>query len=302
MKDFSSAQLCGFSIQGARHVQTQTPCQDAVLCKSHDGVYIMCAADGHGDKKHLHSDIGAQIAVEVAAQLLEEALRDLRQENRNIAEIEHSIKRHLPSRLVWEWNRRVRKSDDGAWDKEVVLYGCTILGAVMSAELCIFLQLGDGDILFINQEGSPEFIFPPDEDMFGTVTYSLCQKNSASYAKVSCRQLKAPKTVLMATDGLRDSLQDDAESFVKVGKWLSRRQEEEGQSKFEHTLPEWIEKLSLHGNGDDTTIALTIWPTYMSEAPKPSQSQPQTSSSSPQSNSLNSFFSSGTAQENTQEE
>ena len=60
----------GHSVQGARHLQHNQPCQDACAIKMTEDMVIMALADGHGDKKHAHSDVGAKIAVDVACELL----------------------------------------------------------------------------------------------------------------------------------------------------------------------------------------------------------------------------------------
>lgn len=251
--------ITGHSVIGARHVQMGTPCQDAIFIENEEDISILCAADGHGDEKHSKSDEGAQAAVEVAGSLLKQALQDLRHDRRTFREIELGIREHLPRRIAWEWNRKVQKTQDGYWSRDVILYGCTILAAAISSEMSIFVQLGDGDMLFINEEGNAEFIFPPDEDMYGTVTHSLCQPNIAQNTKISVRTLPQPKLFLMSTDGLRDSLQDDAQSYINVGKWLLKRFQSEGFYPIQTTLPNWLSQLSERGNGDDTTMGLLIW-------------------------------------------
>lgn len=262
------AYLTGHSVQGARHVQLNTPCQDAVLVHQEDNFMILCAADGHGDSKHARSDEGAEIAVRVAGKILRQAFLDLKQDQRNHKELEQAIREHLPRRISWEWNRTVQQKKDGAWSREVILYGCTILAAAISPGLCIFLQLGDGDMLFMNQSGQSEFIFPPQEDMYGTVTRSLCQPNVSMHAQVSVRSLPQPRLFLMSTDGLRDSLQDNEENYINVGRWLIKKYQLQGFQNLNKELPEWMSKMSYQGNGDDTTIAFSIWPSDKEPTPK----------------------------------
>ena len=128
--------LTGHSIQGARHIQMNTPCQDAVFVHQEEDLIILCAADGHGDSKHARSDEGAKIAVHIAARIMRQAFFDLKQDQRNYKELEQSIKEHLPRRISWEWNRAVQQSTEGHWTKKVVLFGCTLLAAAISSDLC----------------------------------------------------------------------------------------------------------------------------------------------------------------------
>ena len=263
--------LTGHSIQGARHIQMNTPCQDAVFVHQEEDLFIMCAADGHGDSKHARSDEGAKIAVHIAGRILRQAFFDLKHDQRNYKELEQSIREHLPRRISWEWNRAVQQSTEGHWTKKVVLFGCTLLAAAISADLCIFVQLGDGDMLFLDQQGQPEFIFPPDDQLYGTVTRSLCQPNVALHTQVQVRTLANPRLFLMSTDGLRDSLQDNEENYIKVGKWLLQKYQNHGFHNLNKELPEWISKLSFQGNGDDTTMAFSIWPLNNEDLPSPAK-------------------------------
>ena len=110
--------LSGHSIQGARHIQMNSPCQDAVFVHQEKDVIIMCAADGHGDSKHARSDEGAKIAVHIAGRIIRQAFYDLQHEQRNFKELEQSIREHLPRRISWEWNRAVQQSQEGHWTQE----------------------------------------------------------------------------------------------------------------------------------------------------------------------------------------
>ncbi len=254
----------GVSVRGARHIMDGTPCQDAVhVVESRDWV-ILCAADGHGDKKHAKSHEGAQIAVEIAAELLEAAIHDLGETpSLSPNQITHGLKSHLPRRLSWEWNRRVKAaaglSGEGDWDKALVLYGTTIMAVALTREFALFLQLGDGDMMLLRENGRSELIFEPDEEMYGSLTHSLCQPNNAIHARVSCRKLKNPTLLILSTDGLRDSIQGDTAKFIGVGKWIQQWMGKDGWDGMLEGLPEWLGKVSEKGNGDDTTVGLVSW-------------------------------------------
>lgn len=288
MDSSPSPLLTGHSVQGARHVQMNTPCQDAVLVHQEKDLMILCAADGHGDSKHARSDEGAKIAVRIAGKILRQAFLDLKEDQRNHKELEQSIREHLPRRISWEWNRTVQQQKEGTWSREVILYGCTILAAAISHDLCIFLQLGDGDMLFVNQDGHPEFIFPPQEDMYGTVTRSLCQPNVAQHTQICVRSLSQPRLFLMSTDGLRDSLQDNEENYINVGRWLLKKYQQQGFTQLANELPDWMSKISFQGNGDDTTMAFSIWPSP--HDPLPLRNQSNTSRVSLHNQTLVGYF------------
>lgn len=224
---------------------------------------VIAAADGHGDQKHARSAEGSQIAVQVAAQLLEAAARDIIDEQRNPIEIEESLKFHLPRRISWEWNCQVKAKahlgEEGTWHSDLVLFGTTIMAAAITETFGLFFQLGDGDMVLISTQGVGELVFKPDPEMYGSFTHSLCQPNNAAHARVRCMTWNEPRLFLASTDGLRDSLQGDEERYIQVGRWLIQRINNEGWSQLLEVLPSWIEELSSRGNGDDTTIALLQW-------------------------------------------
>lgn len=230
---------------------------------------IVAVADGHGDPKHARSDRGADVAVEVTAALLRELGQSLIAEQadapRTPLAIQQQLKRHLPARISWEWNRRVRAhaghpGDDGAWHVDVQLYGTTILGALFTRDLSVCIQLGDGDILVVHEHGPVESIFPPHEDIYGSITHSLCQPGAASYARVRCFAMPPSlRLAMLSTDGVRDCLGDDEAAFLSVGDWLLRRITAQGWEGALGALPPWLAELSARGNGDDVTLGIVHW-------------------------------------------
>lgn len=259
-------EAAGISVRGARHLADGSPCQDAVQVYQDSGLAIVAVADGHGDPKHARSEDGARIAVEVAVLILRELGVLLLQEPhaRTPQEIQAALKRHLPGRIGWEWNRRVRahagQADaDGGWHEAVQLYGCTLLGALFTADLGVFVQLGDGDILLVEADGQARCIFPLHDDIYGSVTHSLCQPGAVDYARVRCERLQAPRLALLASDGVSDCLQEDPGAFLGVGTWLLARIGRQGWAATMAELPAWLAELTQRGNGDDVTLGAVYW-------------------------------------------
>jgi len=265
MQRKSGWQTYAVSVQGARHTQCDDPCQDACGVSNEDDLVVICVADGHGDPKHARSDVGSRIAVEVAIDLLTEVGREMISvcECPNPRQIERDLKVHLPMRLSWEWNRRVKidlglPEPNGEWHEDIPLYGTTVVVAMFTQRLGLFLQLGDGDILVVDESGS-RCVFGLDDDVYGSVTHSLCQTGSPAYARVACTQMDEPKLVLLCTDGVRDSLQGQPSAFYGVGNWFLSRIEREGWDEAIEALPSWLEELSRLGNGDDATMGVVHW-------------------------------------------
>ncbi|MEC7987046.1 MAG: hypothetical protein VX278_17890, partial [Myxococcota bacterium] len=62
-----------------------------------------------------------------------------------------------------------------------------------------------------------------------------------------------------STDGIRDSLQDDEQSYINVGRWILQRLGNESWDELSQSLPAWLGELSFRGNGDDTTLGIIHW-------------------------------------------
>ena len=261
----SNWRATGFSVQGARHVQNNTPCQDAFHIQHHKEYELLAVAiaDGHGDPKHAHSDVGAQVAVKEATKLLLLAAEDLLLDPTiSPKSIEDRLYMHLPKRIAYEWNRSIKTDNrlekNGAWHEILVKYGTTILGAVVSPHFALFIQLGDGDIMIMNTEAQQRFIFSQSEDLFGSVTHSLCQPNSHLHTQVKCERLSDPRLLILSTDGIRDCLEDES-AMMKIPNWYLRKVKEEGWDALDDILPNWLSQLSERGNGDDATITIIEW-------------------------------------------
>lgn len=260
-------EAAGIAEQGARHIADGTPCQDAVRVYQDPDMVIVAVADGHGDPRHARSDEGAEFAVEVAAHLLRELGQTLLEDEvlpQPLA-LENRLQQHLPARICWEWNRRVRTvlghlEDSGAWHSDVQEFGTTILGALFTETLMVCVQLGDGDILVVDGQGDAANVFPPHSEIYGGITHSLCQPGAAAWARVCCRHWHpSTRLAMLSSDGVRDSLGDDEAAFLSVGDWLLRRITEQGWEAALDGLGPWLQELSRLGNGDDVTIGVVHW-------------------------------------------
>ena len=238
--------LFGVSIHGARHLQDNTPCQDAnKISTTEDGLIVLAVADGHGDVKHPRSDEGSVIAVNVATQLLSSALKAIEdQPNKSPKELEQVLANNLPRRLSWEWNKAVRtllstesegvetiEGSDGEWFPDLVLFGTTILVAAVGKEKALLLQLGYGDVLKLTHQGDFISLFQEDDTLFGTLTHSLCQSTAPSNAQIRCIELNDTRGLFLSTDGMRDCLNGELDKHQKVIRWLLQKHAKNNKQK-----------------------------------------------------------------------
>ena len=133
-------------------------------------------------------------------------------------------------------------------------YGTTLLGLVIMPSFYFAFQLGDGDILLINDAGAEHSVV--SEKLLGTETYSLSQPEA--WKKAVSRVASAPDkdmryAFMVATDGFSNSYPDDG-AFLNTCMDYYAAIKEHGAETVESNLKIWLNETSVMGSGDDITV------------------------------------------------
>lgn len=132
------------SVRGPSHAKTQTPCQDShrlEILSQHGAVMVLMASDGAGS---------ASRSEEGAARACHEMLENIRlflEDGRTVKEVTRET--------ALEWIENAAGAVERAAEREgmpVREFACTLLTAVVSEEHAVFLQIGDGAIVFWGQD------------------------------------------------------------------------------------------------------------------------------------------------------
>lgn len=278
----STTDACGWqivsaSVPGAIHERSGALNQDALSWWSAEGerpLAVLCVADGHGGSEYTRSHIGARRAVEQAQMLLVSealprildgsALMDLARFKRHL-----DLDQGLPKELVKRWLASIDEHAVGnpfpenktSAQTDVPVerrYGATLLAALLTPNLHLYIQLGDGDILTVSEEG--EVTRPPfraDSQLIANYTTSLCSKNAWRFVRIHFQQIdkKPPALVMLATDGYANSFADDA-AFEHVAKDIYGTIQQDGPAAVASQLPGWLAETSEAGSGDDISIII----------------------------------------------
>ncbi|MED5374355.1 MAG: PP2C family serine/threonine-protein phosphatase [Myxococcota bacterium] len=253
-------QVAGASVTGAKHVVADKPCQDALLTFADESCAVVAVADGHGDPRHARSDVGSKLACEVAVGFMRELAADINSQSRHFKEWERELRLRVPRHISFRWNRAVREhagheQPDGVWHQDVDLYGTTLLVVLLTRRCVVVYQLGDGDLVLVGPQGV-RCAFPPSDELFGTLTWSLAMANAPEKADLVCMDPRQLRLVMACTDGIRDAFAKNPEAFIEVGRWMQQRLTDESLEEVQASLPEWLSELSRRGNGDDATLGL----------------------------------------------
>ena len=288
----STTDACGWQVmsasaRGTIHERSDAPNQDALSWWSAEGekaLAVLCVADGHGSSEYTHSHIGARLAVEQAQMLLVNELLPRILDGSAVADLAQ-FKRHLsqqlPKDLVKRWRASIYEhATDNPLPKDETScsggegvthpaaaktdipveqrYGATLLAVLLAPKLHLYIQLGDGDILTISQEGEvARPPFPADSQLIANHTTSLCSKEAWRFVRIHFQPIveKPPVLVMLATDGYANSFADNA-AFEQVAKDIYGALQQDGSAAISGLLPDWLKETSEAGSGDDISVVI----------------------------------------------
>jgi hypothetical protein len=181
------------AVRGSAHVQSDKPCQDAWAARLRDGpegeVLILAASDGAGSA-HRAED-GARACVDRFVAELEHWLAA----DPTLATLDEPAARDVARRMVETLRQQAAEADASPRD-----YACTLLGAVVTAEVACFWQRGDGFMLR-ERDGRYEPIFPPDRGQYVNETGFITDADAVE-ALHFLRLDERIDQLAMLTDGL----------------------------------------------------------------------------------------------------
>ncbi len=272
--------ILGASVCGAAHRRRGWPNQDAigwwVAAQAESElpsgtVFALAVADGHGSAKCVRSAAGARFAVEAALDLARDWLCRLEDGPTALDSLARSIVERWRARVAADLQAaaltphelaQVAQHDGPAASQLVeaspqIAYGATVLLAAVAGGRALYLQLGDGDLLVVDDGGQVSQPLAPDARLFAGETTSLCGPDAWKDVRLACRPLgdAPPALILLSTDGYANSFREPA-GFLRVGGDLLEIIRAEGIDAVSASLEPWLEETSRYGSGDDVTLGL----------------------------------------------
>ena len=206
------------SVMGASHEKTNLVCQDSSAFKIGDHYAVAVVADGHGSKKHFRSHIGSKFAVEAAIEAIDRYYEDREALEANLPENHKLIIKNIEKQIISNWNVRIEKhlaenpvteeerSKFTEEEFEAILpesyYGSTLVVAVAGDNYTFGVQIGDGSLVAIFEDGKAVMPMEYNEAAPANVTASVCNSNAAGMFS----SFYAPNKKLIALYGSTDGL------------------------------------------------------------------------------------------------
>jgi len=167
---------------GSSHVKAGPPCQDHHTCRVFRGdedepIIAIAVADGAGSATR--GEEGASIT---CASLIEQVEFFLAQKRRPSSMTEDDARQWLDAvreAIVDRANEAERDMRD---------YACTMLFALVSVDVAVFLQVGDGVIVLNDQDSQWSWVFWPDRGEFANTTFFITDAAAADHLRFEHRR------------------------------------------------------------------------------------------------------------------
>mgnify|MGYP002777881610 CR=1 FL=1 len=276
-------QCGGRSVMGAMHQRTGQPNQDALAWRSDSSLpLILAVADGHGSSKSFRSHRGSELAVQIAVEEMGKflSLHSSKQwTEQAIAQIAQLARETLPQHLVQTWQstvladyqshpfraaewsqlqaREPRRAEAEVRENPLLAYGSTLLAVAVTEAFLLYLQLGDGDILQVDRQGTTQRALAKDSRLIANVTTSLCTEAAWREMQIQVLPLteQPPRLILLSSDGYANSFVSEAD-FLQTGRDYLRWLEAEGMAAVMNQLDAILSETSQQGSGDDITLGM----------------------------------------------
>lgn len=255
------------TVIGDSHLKKGIICQDSSGYQVTDRYGIAVVADGHGSAKHFRSDVGSRLAVKITLGLLSNYMNRPDFKEQFLLHPDFILKQ-MEKQILMKWREAVevyhqenplskeeekKLADMGSQSKRIrtaVIYGSTVLCAVMAEGFSFGLVLGDGGFVVLGSDGRL-FIPVEDQNAHANYTSSLCNTDAINYFE-HWYSREETAALFVSTDGLYKSFASD-EDFLKYHGLLAHMLCDSDRTQ--KSLVRNFEKRTREGSGDDISIA-----------------------------------------------
>jgi serine/threonine protein phosphatase PrpC len=268
--------VLGKSIRGPNHKISGLPNQDSIRIYSggNGKATIIAIADGHGSSIHFRSAIGSRIAVDCAVHILSNKFKKL-----DTLEIKRCMD-DIPNLVCNAWNDKIIHHyaqnkflpnelalfEDNCWSNDFleqlklnarIAYGTTLLVVVIKDSLILYMQIGDGDILVVDESGETRKPLTDDIQYSKYQTKSLCADNAKLDFRVTTEDINYSNPVLVttSTDGYSNSFMNYLDFTKTASRYLDMLRVI-GPQLLQKIMRNLLLRTTSCGSGDDISMAM----------------------------------------------
>lgn len=239
VREYTTTAVHGISIRGMLHQRLEEPNQDAFRFKLGDKLSYLIVADGLGSCKHSH--VGAQAAVDLFAQWIEE-------QSFFQSSLAQSFQASSYMELIQRWQERIGHFSTKDYDT-------TLHYAVLLPHALYIGGIGDG--LAVYQLNKEVVVVTVRQDGFSNITKSLAMKQAVEHITTICIPIDSQVkdlSVILTTDGVADDLMP--EMLKELPSYLHNEWQQQGAEQLQYMLTEWLQNWETSHHSDDRTFCL----------------------------------------------
>jgi serine/threonine protein phosphatase PrpC len=223
------------SVTGATHRARGAGNQDAVGIRPMPGGGAMAAlADGHSDPRCVRARRGADLAVEAA--------------------LAAGAGPTVGAEVVARWRSLVddeRRAETGP-PLPRLAYGTTLLACRWDPQGVTLVQIGDGDIVVVDQDGTASRPLQPRRPPTGTA--SLADEDVLLVEQAVPRP---PRAVLLSSDGV-DNAYPSGDALLEAAEDIARRFEATAAPALQRDVHDWVRRAAATSGDDASAVVLVL--------------------------------------------
>ena len=276
MKDFK---VFSHSSIGWKHEKHDGFNEDACGYLDEKDFEIIAVADGHGSRESFRSQIGSQLAIESALEILQTFKKTVDEysllQNLYKYDQREQLLRALIHDLIELWKAKVhdhiRKFPISKEEYEQLsslsmvyqkgkyltnIYGSTLICAILTKNYLLVIQQGDGCCVVLNDQGELLHPVPKDEMCIRNMTTSLCDRDAEKRARYYYYDMRGHSLggVFLASDGIEKSFGNEIflnAFYAELCHELVKVKNGNEDVYMRELLP----KISEKGSKDDVTLS-----------------------------------------------
>ena len=256
------------SVRGASHEASGLVCQDHSAYEVHENYAIAVIADGHGSKKYFRSHLGSEFAAKAALETVQRFYADPEKFEQNFPAHHKLILKNIEKQIIVNWNARVKQhleanpvrpdemkkftTEEFRAIQPESYYGTTLVVSVATKKCTFGVQIGDGSLVAIFDDGIPVMPMNYDESAPANMTASMCNSNAASMFNSFYVPDKKLMAIYTSSDGLFTSFSNE-DDFLEYHQIITSQLS--NIETFESAVRKNMEKRSHFGTEDDISLA-----------------------------------------------